>query len=79
NGSIVVTLTRIGSTTGDVTVTYTASDNTARTDGSAANGRDDYDLNGGTNTGTITWADSVGGDLTFTIDVLPDDLNEGKE
>jgi hypothetical protein len=72
---VTVTVTRSGQTDGAVSIDYGTSDGTARHGGSALRGLDDYVPA----IGTLSWADGEGGDKTFTVSILPDDLNEGQE
>ena len=67
-GTVTITVTRAGHTDGAVSIDYYTDDSTAH-DGS------DYLAV----SGTLSWADGEGGDKTFTISILPDDLNEGRE
>ena len=73
--TVTITVTRAGQTAGAVSINYGTSDGTAHSGGFASTGQDDYTPTGG----TLSWADGEGGDKTFTIDILPDALNEGKE
>ena len=72
---VTITVTRAGQTDGAVSIHYSTSDNTARTDGQANRGRADYTPT----SGTLSWDDQEGGDKTFTIPILSDKVNEGKE
>ena len=63
-----VTVSRTGPTDGEVSVKYSTNPGTAHAD-------TDYTPA----SGTLTWADGEGGDKTFTVPILPDSLNEGKE
>ena len=67
-GTVTITVTRTGSTDGEVSIRYATSPDTAQA------GTDYEALSD-----TLTWADGEGGDQTFTIPILPDTLNEGKE
>jgi len=73
--SITITVTRSGDTEGAVSINYGTTDGTAHSGGPAATGQADYTPTNG----TLSWADGEGGSKTFTIDILPDNLNEGKE
>lgn len=70
-----ITVSRTGQTDGAVSVQYSMTDGTAHSTGSATGGQNDYTPT----SGTLSWADGEGGDKTFTITVLPDSQNEGKE
>ena len=63
-----LTASRTGPTEGEVSVRYATRPATARagTDFEAV-------------TGTLTWADGEAGDKTFTVPILDDGLNEGRE
>jgi hypothetical protein len=74
-GTVTVTVTRAGQTDGAVSIDYGTTDGTAHSGGPADTGQDDYTPA----SGTLSWADGEGGDKTFTITILQDDLNEGKE
>jgi Calx-beta domain/Bacterial Ig-like domain/FG-GAP-like repeat len=73
--SVTITVTRSGDTEGAVSINYGTTDGTAHSGGSATTGQADYTPT----SGTLSWADGEGGSKTFTIDILPDNLNEGKE
>src|SRR5262249_54664672 len=75
SGTVTITVTRSGQTEGAVSIGYATSDGTAHSGGSATTGQADYTPV----TGTLSWAAGEGGDKTFTITILPDELNEGKE
>lgn len=70
-----ITVTRAGQTDGAVSIGYQASDGTAHGTGPVARGQADYTPT----SGTLSWADGEGGDKTFTIEIRPDSLNEGRE
>ncbi len=73
--NVTITVTRSGQTDGAVSIKYATSDGTAHSGGSATTGQADYTPA----TGTLSWADGEGGDKEFTIAILPDVRNEGKE
>jgi hypothetical protein len=66
--AVTITVTRSGPTDGAVSVRYDTGDDTARAG-------TDYE----TTSGTLSWAEGEGGDKTFTIPVLNDGFNEGRE
>ncbi len=66
--TVTITVTRTGETDGAVSIQY-------GTGAGTAHAGSDYT----TTFGTLSWADGESGDKTFTIPILPDDLNEGKE
>ena len=73
--TVTITVTRAVQTDGAVSISYGTSDGTAHSGGSVLRGQADYTPT----SGTLSWADGEGGDKTFTIPILPDALNEGKE
>lgn len=73
--TVTITVTRAGQTEGAVSIDYGTSDGTAHSGGPATQGQADYTPA----SGTLTWADGEGGDKTFTVDILPDNFNEGME
>ena len=66
-------MTRAGQTDGAVSVNFGTSDGTAHAGLRQRPRRLHADRP------HLTWADGEGGDQTFDIPILPDDLNEGKE
>jgi FG-GAP-like repeat/Bacterial Ig-like domain/FG-GAP repeat len=77
--SVIITVTRTGQTTGAVSVDYEVSDGTAHSGGSPIFGQADYTPPPPGASRTLSWADGVGGDQTFTIPILDDAVNEGRE
>ncbi len=75
---VTITVSRVGGSDGPISIDYSVSDGTARSDGPSIRGRDDYTPVNGAQ-GTLNWADGEGGDKTLTIKILPDPLNEGTE
>lgn len=73
--TVTMTVTRTGGTDGAVSIQYGTSDGTAHSLGLATTGQDDY----APTSGVLSWDDGEGGDKTFTIEIRPDALNEGKE
>ncbi|HKB01463.1 MAG TPA: FG-GAP-like repeat-containing protein, partial [Gemmataceae bacterium] len=73
--TVTITVTRAGQTEGAVSIDYSTSDGTAHNGRSASTGQADYTPV----SGTLSWADGEGGAKSFTIPILPDPLNEGKE
>lgn len=73
--TVTITVTRAGQTDGAVSIDYGTIDGTAHSGGPANEGQGDYTPT----SGTLSWADGEGGDKTFTVDILPDNSNEGKE
>jgi hypothetical protein len=74
-GTVTITVSRTGAADGPVSIDYAAAADTAHTGGSAITGQNDFTpVNG-----TLSWGDGEAGDKTFTIPILPDALNEGKE
>jgi probable HAF family extracellular repeat protein len=73
--TVTITVTRTGNTEGAVSIDYGTTDDSAHHGGASSTGQDDYTPAGG----TLSWADGEGGDKTFTVTILPDALNEGKE
>lgn len=67
-GALVVTVSRVGGSSGAVSVNYTTVDNTAKAG---------YDYV--TTQGTLNWADGDSTDKTFTIPILNDNAAEGGE
>jgi hypothetical protein len=72
--TVTVTVTRSGQTDGAVSIDYGTSDGTAEHGGGLA-GLNDYVPA----SGTLSWADGVGGSQTFTVQILDDKVNEGQE
>ena len=67
-GTVTFTTTLSGTPPGDATVDYYTSNNTAT-------GGSDYAIT----TGTLTWATGTNGDVTTTISITDDDLDESSE
>jgi Pyruvate/2-oxoacid:ferredoxin oxidoreductase gamma subunit len=74
---VTITVTRSGATGGEVSIDYNTADvvTGAHSGGSANGGQADYTPT----SGRLTWANGVGGDQTFTVDILADAWNEGRE
>ncbi|HVK13186.1 MAG TPA: Ig-like domain-containing protein, partial [Gemmataceae bacterium] len=75
DGSVTITVTRAGGADGKVSVDFTSAPDTAHIGGQAIIGQNDYTPV----TRTLTWEDGEDGPQTFTIPILQDGLNEGKE
>ena len=73
--TVTITVTRSGLTEGAVSINYGTADGTAHSGGLASTGQADYTPT----SNTLSWADGEGGDKSFTVDILPDTLNEGTE
>ena len=67
DGGITVTVHRLFDSSGPISVHYATSDGTA--------GSTDYT----TTSGFLNWADGDPGDMSFTIPIMSDGLNEGNE
>lgn len=70
-----ITVTRTAGTSGAVSVNYATADDTAHSGGAALTGQADYTPT----SGTLNWADGDATPQTFTISILEDAFNEGKE
>jgi len=68
DGSVTLTVRRVGGSTGPASVHYATSDGTA-------GAPDDY----ASRTGLLAWDSGVGGDLSFTVPVLDDTATEASE
>jgi hypothetical protein len=73
--TMTVTVTRTGGGAGSVSINYATSDGTAHSGGPRTGGQADYTPT----SGSLSWTDGETGPKTFTVEILPDTLNEGRE